>query len=324
MSPLTTTLCLLSALSTLGSAQTMGGVRSASFTWYNGCLTEKLPACGPNAKTTVGTGFAATNRLNYEAGGNVVNGIGQGCGTCWHLQPQENPFPSNGNRFGTPVVVKINDECADGGYCDQTAASPNTLYQKELHFDLCTVSGAADQFFGNINLFGVLLGLARQVDCAELNNGPFGSGLGSLDGSAPTIGGENGTAEGGGGAGGGAGVELSQPQQQPPAPPAVAPTSDPSSSVPSPPPASAPNPNPPPQESSATGDLAGQGSPTSQDGSDGSGASSGDLSTQRTGGGEQAPAVGEKPLTESKNTGTTTGGQGSGSPVTGASDECVP
>ncbi|KAL9640001.1 MAG: hypothetical protein Q9164_000579 [Protoblastenia rupestris] len=181
---------LLITLSTL-LIRTTAQIQSASFTWYSGCPESHLPACGPTAKTVVDgkTGLAATNRLNYEAGSPPTNGIGQGCGTCWHIQPQSNPFPSNGNTFGTPVVVKISDECADGGYCDQVrdaagTLTPNTRYQKELHFDLCTVSGVAEKFFGDIEKFGVLLGVARQVDCKELTNGEYGSGLGMVDGSA--------------------------------------------------------------------------------------------------------------------------------------------
>ncbi|KAL9099151.1 MAG: hypothetical protein Q9163_005309 [Psora crenata] len=177
-------------LSALATAQLPGPIQSASFTWYDDCKPSKLPACGPNAKMIPGTGFAATNRINYEAGGTVVNGIGKGCGTCWHVQPQSNPYPMNGNTFGKPVVVKINNECQDAGYCDQTLGGAggevvgNTLYQKQLHFDLCTESGVAEKFFGNINHFGVLLGVARQVDCAELTNGDFGMGMGMVDGAA--------------------------------------------------------------------------------------------------------------------------------------------
>lgn len=83
------------------------------------------------------------------------------------------------------MVVKINDQCTDLGYCDQTEAHPvNTGYGKEVHIDLCAGSGVTEQFFGAVGP-GVLTGLAQLLpDCSALDNGPFGSGLGSLDGSS--------------------------------------------------------------------------------------------------------------------------------------------
>lgn len=83
------------------------------------------------------------------------------------------------------MVVKINDQCTDPGYCDQSEAQPvNTGYGKEVHIDLCAGSGVTEQFFGAVGP-GVLTGLAQLLpDCSALDNGPYGSGLGSLDGSS--------------------------------------------------------------------------------------------------------------------------------------------
>ena len=83
------------------------------------------------------------------------------------------------------MVVKINDQCTDPGYCDQTEAHPvNTGYGKEVHVDLCASSGVTEQFFGAVGP-GVLTGLAQLLpDCSALDDGPYGSGLGSLDGSS--------------------------------------------------------------------------------------------------------------------------------------------
>lgn len=163
-------------------------VLSASFTWYNGCDTDHLPACGKDYMTEPGsnTGLAAANTVTYTQGSQPINGVGQGCGKCWHLTPESDPYPANGNHFGTSVVVKISDECTDGGYCDQKQASPgkvkgNTKYGKQAHFDLCVPSGVATQFFGNIDHFGNILGTAQLLDdCSALHDGAFGSAMGDL------------------------------------------------------------------------------------------------------------------------------------------------
>ena len=89
--------------------------------------------------------------------------------------------------LGTPVVVKINDQCTDPKYCDQDEGNNkkplNTGYDKQVHFDLCNQSGVTKQFFGQVGI-GVLVGLAQQVDCSVLNDGPFGSNLGPITGGA--------------------------------------------------------------------------------------------------------------------------------------------
>lgn len=89
--------------------------------------------------------------------------------------------------------MKINDQCTDAGYCDQeegsNTAHVNTLYKKDVHFDLCNATGVTNQFFGQIGA-GVAIGYAQQLpDCSALDDGPFGSQLGTLDGGAANAGG---------------------------------------------------------------------------------------------------------------------------------------
>lgn len=83
----------------------------------------------------------------------------------------------NGNHFGNAMVVKIIDECTDGGYCDHTIGKGgkevkgNKRYGKEVDFDLCTATGVANVFFGDIDELGQSLGLAQQVDYGESTSG---------------------------------------------------------------------------------------------------------------------------------------------------------
>lgn len=167
----------------LPSVHAFGPVYTSSFTWNQLC--GPTVACGPESAGHHGIGFAAANNMIYRAGQQNVNGVGKGCGECWHLQPKANAYEGNGKKLGTAVVVKINDECTDRGYCDQVEfdnTSPlNTGYQKQVHFDLCNSSGVTNQFFGEIGI-GVATGLAEQVDCAELTNGPFGSNISPIHG----------------------------------------------------------------------------------------------------------------------------------------------
>ena len=58
----------------------------------------------------------------------------------------------------------------------------NTRYGKQAHFDLCNATGVTNQFFGQIAA-GVVMGLAQRLpDCSALDDGPFGSDLGTLGG----------------------------------------------------------------------------------------------------------------------------------------------
>lgn len=58
----------------------------------------------------------------------------------------------------------------------------NTRYGKQVHFDLCNATGVTEQFFGEVEV-GVVMGLAQRLpDCSKLDDGPFGSQLGTLGG----------------------------------------------------------------------------------------------------------------------------------------------
>ncbi|KAL8803322.1 MAG: hypothetical protein Q9223_004628 [Gallowayella weberi] len=199
-----TVLLSISLLASVGTATPFVGapesflkrqlpIYKASFTWNNNC--GPTVACGPAAAAIPGVGAAAINTLAFQnpngainGAGNVplVNGVGAACGSCWHLQPTSNWFPTNGKSLGTPIVVKINDQCPDGGYCDQTVEHPTNTggYDAPVHFDLCSAggeNGAAGKFFGETGP-GVLLGLAQyDPDCAGLNDGQWGSTLGPLN-----------------------------------------------------------------------------------------------------------------------------------------------
>ena len=156
----------------------MSGIQNASFTWNNNCGTTV--ACGPSAAGVQGIGGAALNSQGYMAGSPIVNGVGKACGQCWHLQPQVDVYSSQGKKVGTPVVVRINDQCPDAGYCQQTDQQPLNQYNEVLHFDLCAATGVAEAFFGEIPP-GVLLGVAKySSDCAGLDDDQFGATQGPL------------------------------------------------------------------------------------------------------------------------------------------------
>ena len=179
--PFSTSQLTLLFFTTLATAQNIGPVFTSSFTWNQQC--GPTVACGPSAAGFHGTGFAAANNVTYAAGQPIVNGVGKGCGQCWHLEPESDAYQSNGKSLGTPVVVKINDQCTDPKYCDQEEFGNhtplNTGYGKQVHFDLCDQSGVTKQFFGQIGM-GVAIGLAQQVECGVLNDGTYGSKLGKI------------------------------------------------------------------------------------------------------------------------------------------------
>jgi len=161
-----------------GSTPYMSGVHNASFTWNDNC--GSTVACGPSAAGVNGIGAAALNTQGYMAGQPTVNGVGAGCGQCWRLQPLTDVYPSNGKNVGTPIVVRINDQCPDAGYCQQSDQAPLNEYQMPLHFDLCAATGVAQAFFGEIPQ-GVLLGLAQyDPTCGGLQDGKFGATQGTL------------------------------------------------------------------------------------------------------------------------------------------------
>ncbi|KAL8886098.1 MAG: hypothetical protein Q9215_006148 [Flavoplaca cf. flavocitrina] len=198
-------LTTISLLASLGTASPPVGapdsflkrglpIHRASFTWNKNCGAHV--ACGPAAAAKPGIGAAAINTLAFENADGGIDGKGNkphvygpngACGSCWHLQPVSNFYPSNGKSLGTPVVVQINDVCPmDKGYCDQTVEHPTNTggFDAPVHFDLCSMGDAgeaAKQFFGEIGP-GVVTGLAQyDPGCTLLEKGPFGSGAGTLE-----------------------------------------------------------------------------------------------------------------------------------------------
>ena len=86
-----------------------------------------------------GIGAVVLNTQRYRSSKPIVNGVGAGCGQYWHLQPQTNVYPSNGKNVGAPIVVNVNDQCPDAGYCQQSDQTPLNDYDTMLHFDLVSI-----------------------------------------------------------------------------------------------------------------------------------------------------------------------------------------
>ncbi|KAL9029323.1 MAG: hypothetical protein Q9196_002429 [Gyalolechia fulgens] len=145
-----------------------------------------------------GIGAAAVNSMLFggppgvhdgSGGYSNINGVGPSCGTCWTLTPGYNYYESNGMSLGQTVVVKINDACADAGYCDQCVerplntgplsdVQPSGMFKADVHFDLCQATGVAQAFFGQIGS-GVAIGAAQyNPDCSGLTDGEFGRSIG--------------------------------------------------------------------------------------------------------------------------------------------------
>lgn len=78
------------------------GVVNASFTVYDGCGASV--SCGPSWAAEPGKGYAAINILQYST---PTNGAPDACGSCWHIQPQTDVYPSQGLSVGKPIVVKV-------------------------------------------------------------------------------------------------------------------------------------------------------------------------------------------------------------------------
>ncbi|KAI4276341.1 MAG: hypothetical protein LQ337_002557 [Flavoplaca oasis] len=169
----------------------------ASFTSNKLCgQTISCNAGKNNDHTGVkGIGATAVNKMLFggppgvydgSGGHSNVNGLGGGCGSCWTLTPGFNYYEDNGIPLGKTVVVRINDECTDPGYCDQTPDSPlNTgptdgiqpsgKFEAPVHFDLCEATGVAAAFFGELKT-GVAMGAAQyNPDCTGLEDGEFGA-----------------------------------------------------------------------------------------------------------------------------------------------------
>ncbi|KAL8722870.1 MAG: hypothetical protein Q9225_000703 [Loekoesia sp. 1 TL-2023] len=172
----------------------------ASFTSNPTCGASISCNAGKNSNYTgvEGIGATAVNSMLFggppgvhdgSGGYSNVNGVGPSCGTCWTLTPGYNYYKSNGKSLGRTVVVKINDACADPGYCDQCVerprntgplsnVQPSGMFDAKVHFDLCQATGVAQAFFGQIRT-GVAIGAAQyNPDCSGLTDGQFGASTG--------------------------------------------------------------------------------------------------------------------------------------------------
>ena len=175
------------------------GVVNASFTGYEDCGARV--SCGPTYAAKSGLGYAAINKMQW-ATGDPTKGTKTACGGCWHIQPQRNTNPAPGKKLGLPMVVQvlahfitpdlvskgsdllqINNECTDGGTCDQSPENPlNTLdkFHTQLHFDLCGDTGTWQRFFGEVEK-GQLIGVAQySPNCAGLHDGQYGLTQGNV------------------------------------------------------------------------------------------------------------------------------------------------
>ncbi|KAL8693619.1 MAG: hypothetical protein Q9218_001577 [Villophora microphyllina] len=162
------------------------------------CNAGNSPGAQANFTGTSGIGATAVNSMLFggppgvhdgSAGYTNNNGVGAQCGACWTLTPGFDYYQSNGMSLGQTVVVRVNDACADAGYCDQSTDHPmNTgpLYDMQpsgpfnapVHFDLCEATGVASAFFGQIGT-GVAIGAAQyNPDCTGLADGQFGASTG--------------------------------------------------------------------------------------------------------------------------------------------------
>ena len=131
----------------------------SSFTWYGSGDWNGSPNCATttNACGDPGSGYtAAVSQQQFGAG--PGEGAGPGCNTCYVLTIQTD---ESGNPVEQKIVkIRVNNLCPVQGNpkCDV----PNQ-FGADIHFDLCTDSGARDALFSNGNGSGV--GTAEMVDC---------------------------------------------------------------------------------------------------------------------------------------------------------------
>ncbi|KAJ7281954.1 RlpA-like double-psi beta-barrel-protein domain-containing protein-containing protein [Mycena rebaudengoi] len=133
---------------------------NASFTNYGGC---NQPACG-----VASTGFSAA--MNQQAFGSVPGlGPGDACGRCFAITGNSDPFsPAFPGPFGKSIIVKVTDLCPVAGneeWCGQSASAPQNKHGKAVHFDICTDTGGAAQFFPSGH--GALTGTFSEVSCSQ-------------------------------------------------------------------------------------------------------------------------------------------------------------
>ncbi|KAK3669158.1 hypothetical protein LTR78_010964 [Recurvomyces mirabilis] len=144
-------LLLAASALALATAQTY----KSSFTHYGSGDKYNSPNCnnGGACGLYVNGYSAAVSQNLYGVGGG--QGAGPACGTCWYLV--------SGSHS---VTVKVNNLCPagnDNALCSQSSLSATNLEGANVHFDLCSDSGAAWAFFENGP--GLLVGTATKVSC---------------------------------------------------------------------------------------------------------------------------------------------------------------
>lgn len=133
----------------------------ATFTEYGSGDSNGSPNC---ASTTNACGGATlysgyTAALSQEQFGvGPGEGAGPACGTCYELTIQTD---LNGNAVvEKTITVTVNNLCPSDG--NPICSVPNQ-YGGQIHFDLCSDTGAADAFF-TASEAGI--GTAQEVSCA--------------------------------------------------------------------------------------------------------------------------------------------------------------
>ncbi|KAF8479522.1 hypothetical protein DFH94DRAFT_744080 [Russula ochroleuca] len=125
----------------------------ATFTASNNSSLDyckQAPACGQYFTS----GFtAAVNELAF--GAQLNNGPGDACGRCFYVKPQWDPSePDFKLPPGLGITVMVNNLCTNSSgstpqtnLCGQTVSDRLNSFDKYMHFELCTPSGAWDAFY---------------------------------------------------------------------------------------------------------------------------------------------------------------------------------
>lgn len=130
----------------------------ATFTEYGSGDANGSPNCATtvNACGAPQSGFTAA-LSQYQFGVGPNQGAGPACGTCWELTVQTD---LNGNPVTQNTIkVTVNNLCPIDG--NPICNVPNQ-YGGQIHFDLCSDSGAAAAFFTSSQAG---IGTAQELSC---------------------------------------------------------------------------------------------------------------------------------------------------------------
>lgn len=147
-----TSLLLLAA--PLGAVAQM----KATFTEYGSGDSMNSPNCATTTNACGAPQGGFTAALSQSAfGAGPGQGAGPACGTCWQLTVQTD---LNGNPVTEKTIkVKVDNLCPVDG--NPICSTPNQ-YGGQIHFDLCSDSGAAAAFFTSSQAG---IGTAQEVSC---------------------------------------------------------------------------------------------------------------------------------------------------------------